>query len=246
MLIKTKSYLFAVFFLGLISVTSNNVIAMPNKTLPMATVPISKFNFVFIETQGTIQDTFENELKSITQYVLKFGALNPIPVVMFLDFYSPKNINNQSTFKKEIPGEKKNSQDDFINRKLLVDHYGLAYLNDVRKVLVGVLVFPDSSISFSGDVKVYEIANVKAKAFQSIMFTENQPNEYYIDNRIYDRTSMLRYMRNNTAKYIGMIEMLDTQNNIITFMALPGNQKEFLYKLKISGIKPQEKNNGQS
>ncbi len=240
MLIKTKVYLFAVFFSGLISIVSNNVIAMPNKTLPMATVPISKFNFVFIETQGTIQDTFETEVKSITQYVLKFGAVNPIPVVMFIDFYSPSSIKNQSTFKKDIKGDKQNTKDDFINKKMLIDHYGLDYLNTVRKVLVGVLVFPDSTISFSGDVKAYQIANVKAQAFQSIMFTENQPNEYSIENRTYDRTSMLRYMRNNTEKYIGMIEMIDTKNNIITFMALPGNQKEFLYKLKISGITPKE------
>ena len=239
-LIKAKFYLFSFFFAGLMSVVTTNIVAMPNKTLAMATVPISKFNFVFIESQGTIESTFESELKSVTQYVLKFGIVNPIPVVMFIDFYSPASLKNQRTFKKSIPGKKEDSKEDFINRKLLVDHYGLAYLNTVRKVLVGVLVFPDAAIRFSGDVKVYSIENVKAKAFQSIMFTEDKPNEYFIENRVYDRTSMLRYMRNNTEKYIGMIEMQDSKNNIITFMALPGNQRDFLNKLKISGIKPKE------
>ena len=183
----------------------------------------------------------------MSQYVLKYGISNPLPAILFVEYgvpdvYTPQRRPMPSgTNKLGVSLEKT----DPITYEFLKEKYGEGYLNSTRKVLAGVLVFPNIRIAFNDEVKVFTIEGVTVKSFQSLMFVGDKPNEYTKENRTYDRTVMFRYMnstigKKNSSDYLGMLETLDNQNNVITFIALPGDQKKLFADFDIKGISPKE------
>lgn len=206
--------------------------AVALETLGIRRVPITNMNFVFMESQGSLYDNFEKEKSVLAQYALKFGLTTYKSAIMFLDSYGPDIDDIKLNNGKPVP----------VTQEYLEKTYGIPFLETKRKVLVGVLVFPSQTIAVSDEFQVYKLQNVKPPMFQSlVVYGKNANNldepEYTKEDRVFDRTSMLRYMdETGQDNYIGMLEMEDSQNNTLTFMAIEGSKKDFISNYNIRPI----------
>ncbi|MFL1780373.1 hypothetical protein ABSA28_00061 [Candidatus Hepatincolaceae symbiont of Richtersius coronifer] len=238
--ILKSSYLKALYnhllvsvYMGLIllCIGYNSLKASSVITYNIVNVPVTKLDFIFIETSGTINDSFVKEINFIHTEIQKYSVTSTNNVIMFLDDNPPdyRTTTNILVREKEI------------DKAFLEQKYGTPYLRSQRRVLVGTFVFSNPSIEYGGKLKVYRLENLKVQAFQSVVLEENDELKLYnINDRVYDRTIMLDYMgrSKNEANnsYLGMIEMFDNYNNVYTFMALPGIKTDFIARYNLSSL----------
>jgi len=190
-------------------------------------VPISYMNFVFIESYGSLESEFLEDLSLVSGEVLRYGIQDSKKVILFID------VQGQRSERFELDKAERNPE--VITKEFLYKVYPKEVYKTQRRALVGVLTFPHLAFKGTDKVKLYRFKDIKVYVKQTDF---NKPSElvYTKERRMLDRAYMISYMNSDSKKFpksIGMMEMYDTLNDTYSLMDIPGDQKEFLESMGI-------------
>ncbi len=194
-------------------------------------VKISALQYVFVETQGSLEDTFQREIDIVSSYVLRYGIPDRKVGILFLDLDTPEDGGRY-----KLQTQDKNPSK--IDKKFLYEQYGESFFGTTRKVLVGVLIMPNETILSADNIKVYNVKPTKARVRQTY-FIGLSKNVYTMEKRSLDRGTMIDYMGSNSKdKYpsLGMMELYDSQTDSYIFIDFPGDKVAFMKEQDISVI----------
>lgn len=190
-------------------------------------VPIVAMNFVFVESYGSLESDFTDDLNLVSGEVLRYGIQDTKKAVLFLD------IQGQGSNRFDLDKAERNP--DVITREFLYKIYPQEMYKTQRKVLVGVLTFPHLAFKGSDIVKLYRFKDIKVYIKQTDFYKASE-QIYTKERKMLDRAYMISYMNSPSKKFeqsIGMMEIYDSANDTYSLIDIPGNKAEFLESLGI-------------
>lgn len=209
----------------------------------MVDVKIQKQIFVYTVAIGDITQDFEIPLKRVTNYLESQGIKHTKRIIFYLDANIESGFNDTTN--------------NFTNNKRsLADlqlKYGKRTVNLKRRALVGYFISPFTPVGNTENIHVLYVENTWVKAFQTIESPQKklikpvapgseeqkqrEEKDYYENlDRFYDRISMLKYISSlsiNKNKYVGVMEMYDSEMSTYTMIAFPGNKSKFIEDNKL-------------
>ncbi|MGW5852737.1 hypothetical protein ACWFQ8_33330 [Streptomyces sp. NPDC055254] len=104
-----------------------------------------------------------------------------------------------------------------------------AAFRSTRRAVVGVLVGPHDSVTFGDEAQVFAIQNANLDAFHLESPTS-------VDDRAQTRATCLRSMTQSGTPCVGMLEVIDTNTNVLTYAGLPGDRDGFLRAYNVGAL----------
>jgi hypothetical protein len=212
-----------------------------NKVSNYFTIDIVNLNFIYLTTTGTIQDSFEDEIKTIVDFANGYSLDTSRIVVVFVDNIAPLSNPKQEKY-NILNSDNKNL---VIDEEFLIKEYGIAYLQSKRKVLVGVLVFPFVNLQETDEIKFLNFTNMKASGFSVAIPKETDQvklNPYDKNMRSYNRTVALKKLaQQKDQNNFSVFEITDIESGGVSYLNFPINKNDILQLYQ--KYKPTEENN---